>query len=209
MCIRDRYLAEPHGVGAGGAKAKVCPIGRIIAIDPAKSNQNEYPGTNPYETIKPLAMELGLPIETNDGNVSYSTVYDWTQERRATLLKGGMSTVIAWDKQGLNPSAKELLDNRINSKAPGEDNYTSKALGEFGYTPLLKALPVNPTPVIGSGGYVTPNRTDFYVFSQQDASGQFGYSKKYVQQFSDDGGTTWYTAGDKLPDDTKANAAKV
>ena len=194
------YVATTHGVGPGGAKVSVCPIGRIIAIDPIKNGQNPGPGTNPYETIKPLADSLGLTIETMEGpKVSYSTVYDWTAERRKTLLTSGTSTVIAWDKQGLNPSADDLSGKSINGKK----------LGDYGFVPLLKAMPTDPSAIVGSGGYFTPNRTDLYVFSLQDpTTGQFGYGKTYAQKFSDDGGATWYDVPGSLPESSNPNAIK-
>src|SRR4051794_2016192 len=101
--FRD-YLATTHGIGAGGADVSVCPIGKIIAINPESNPQNNSPGSNPYETIKPLAEALGLTIQTKDAaGVSYSTVYNWDTARRKTLLDNGSptptSTVIAWDKQ--------------------------------------------------------------------------------------------------------------
>jgi DNA-binding NarL/FixJ family response regulator len=197
MLFKD-YVATTHGVGPGGAKVTVCPIGRIIAIDPVSNSQNSGPGTNPYKTIEPLAQALGLPIETKDASgVSYSTVYDWTAARRKTLLTSGKSTVIGWDKQGLNPSAGDLSGKTINEKS----------LGDYGFTPLLQAMPTNPNAIVGSGAYFTPNRTDLYVFSLQDANtGQFGYAERYQQKFSDDGGTTWYTPPGSLPESSNANA---
>ena len=185
--FRD-YLAKPHGVGPNGAQASVCPIGKIIAINPVSNTQNPSPGTNPYETIRPLAESLGLKIQTKDAaGVSYSTVYDWTAARRQRLLVNGTSTptstVIAWDKQGLNPSADDLRNKTINGKK----------LGDYGFVPLLKALPANATAIVGSGAYYTPQRTDFYVFTLQDPStGAFAYAKTYKQSFSDNGGSTWY-----------------
>jgi hypothetical protein len=184
--FRD-YLAKTHGVGPGGAQVSVCPIGKIIAIDKDPNPQNESPGSNPYNTIKPLADALGLPIQTKDAGVSYSTVYNWDTARRKTLLNDGSatptSTVIAWDKQGLNPSADDLSNKTINGKK----------LADYGFVPLLKALPTNEAAIVGSGAYYTPERTDFYVFSLQDPdSGKFAFAKAYKQSFSDDGGSTWY-----------------
>ena len=185
--FRD-YLAETHSIGPGGADVSVCPIGKIIAINPAPNSQNNSPGSNPYETIRPLAQALGLPIQVKDAaGVSYSTVYNWDTARRRALLDNAASTptstVIAWDKQGLNPSADDLTSKSINGKR----------LADYGIVPLLKALPTNEVAIVGSGSYYTPQRTDFYVFSLQDPdSGKFGYAKAYKQQFSDDGGSTWY-----------------
>jgi hypothetical protein len=185
--FRD-YLAKTHGVGPGGAAVSVCPIGKIIAINNEPNPQNTSPGSNPYNTIKPLADALGLTVQTKDAaGVSYSTVYNWDTARRKTLLNDGSttptSTVIAWDKQGLNPSADDLSGKTINGKT----------LADYGFVPLLKALPTNEAAIVGSGDYYTPQRTDFYVFSLQDPdSGKFAFAKAYQQSFSDDGGSTWY-----------------
>jgi hypothetical protein len=184
--FRD-YLARPHNVGPNGADVPVCPIGKIIAINPASNPQNNSPGSNPYETIRPLAESLGLPIQVKDAaGVSYSTVYDWNTARRTTLLDNGSptptSTVIAWDKQGLNPSADDR-NKTINGKK----------LTDYGYVPLVKALPTKEAAIVGSGTDYTPQRTDFYVFSLQDqVTGKFAYAKTFQQNFSDDGGKTWY-----------------
>ena len=198
-----KYLAKPHSIGPAGAEVSVCPIGRIISIDPKPNSQNGSPGSNPYETIRPLAEHLGLPIHVKDAaGVSYSTVYNWNRERRKTLLQNGSSTttstVIAWDKQGLNPSQKDLDTKEINGKL----------LKEYHFVPLLKALPTNEAAIVGSGVYYTPQRTDFYVFALQNPdTGKFGFAKTYKQCFSNDGGKTWYyrtalSPTDK-PDDIK------
>ncbi len=195
------YLAEPHKVGAGGTEVSVCPIGKIIAINPTENPENRSPGTNPYETIRPLAEELNLPDPPEDGiqvedpdGVSYSTVYDWdSAERLRTLLDNGSdtptSTVIAWDKQGLYPSEIDLKEKSITS-----DEFKTQKLGSYKYTPLLRALPTNED-AIASGPDYTPQRTDFYVFALQDpATGKLAYAKAYQQCFSEDGGNTWSTS---------------
>jgi hypothetical protein len=210
-----KYLAQTHGIGPGGADVSVCPIGKIIAIDPNANSQNHSPGSNPFETILPLAESLktdahpnGLPIDVKDPDgVAYSTVYDWAEaDHLKTLLENGTSTptstVIAWDKQGLNPSASDLRDKSINGKK----------LGEYHYVPLLKALPSNEAAIVGSGAYYTPQRTDFYVFTLQDRhTGKFGFAKRYKQWFSDNGGKTWYyrtaLSPTDNPDDIKVKSA--
>lgn len=198
-----KYLAKPHSIGPAGAEVSVCPIGKIIAINPKPNSQNKSPGSNPYETIRPLADHLKLPIKVEDAGVSYSTVYNWDPERRKTLLQNGSSTptstVIAWDKQGLNPSQEDLDTKKINGKL----------LKEYHFVPLLKALPTNEAAIVGSGGYYTPQRTDFYVFALQDPNiGKFGFAKAYKQCFSNDGGKTWYyrtaLSPTDHPDDIKA-----
>lgn len=199
-----KYLAKSHGIGHGGAEVSVCPIGKIIALNPNPNPENRSPGSNPYKTIEPLAKHLGLPIHVKDAaGVSYSTVYDWDTERRKTLLDNGSSaptsTVIAWDKQGLNPSAEDLSTKFINGRK----------LGEYHFVPLLKAFPSHEAAIVGSGGYYTPQRTDFYVFSLQDrVTGTFGFAKAYKQWFSDDGGKTWYYRPALLPTD-KPNDIKL
>lgn len=205
------YLATKHSVGPGGAEVTVCPIGKIIAIDHVSNPQNRGPSTNPYQTILPLADELKLTIQTKDPQgVHYSTVYDWTQTRRLTLLANtgatgatgttgqtGLtgstgatgatgpartSTVIAWDKQGLYPNTDDLTMKKINGNT----------LESYHFVPLLQALPTDKTAIVGSGTY-TPQRTDFYVFALQDAvTGKFASAKAYKQEFSDDNGRNWY-----------------
>jgi hypothetical protein len=200
-----KYLAKPHGIGPAGADVRVCPIGRIIAIDPHPNSANRAPGSNPYETIKPLVQRLNaerlerdeptLEIHFKDPDgVPYSTVYNWNAARRKTLLQNGSptptSTVIAWDKQGLNPSAEDLRDKSINDKKLGV--YRAE-----GWVPLLEALPADEHAIVGSGAYITPLRTDFFVFSlQHAATGKFGFAKTYRQWFSDDHGLTWYPGTD-------------
>lgn len=148
-----KYLAEPHSIGPDRAEVTVCPIGKIIAIDPKGNTVNPSPSSNPYDTIKPLADYLNLPIQVTDpAGVPYSTVYNWdTPERLKTLLENGSSTptstVIAWDKQGLNPSADDLSTKSINNKK----------LGTYGFVPLLKALPTNQAAIVGSGTYAPAN----------------------------------------------------
>jgi len=226
------YLAESHSIGPGGAEATVCPIGKIIAIDPTKNNgQNVNPGTNPYCTIEPLAESINnqlqappsqakpfspppecpgqpdLRIQVKDpAGVSYSTVYNWDDPARLkTLLDNGTptptSTVIAWDKQGLNPNADDLNKN-INGKKLG--TYYPPAV------PLLKALPANPAAIVGSGDYFTPQRDYLYVFAQQNASGKFDVAKAYIQDFSNNGGADWHPcdtlSGKDHPNDIRVGA---
>ena len=61
-----KYLAKPHSIGPAGAEVSVCPIGKIIAIDPNPNSQNGSPGSNPYETIRPLAEQLKLRSRPGD-----------------------------------------------------------------------------------------------------------------------------------------------
>jgi hypothetical protein len=179
-----QYLAAPHGVGPAGASVTICPIGKIIAIDPTWNNSaNPSPSPNPYETIRPLAESLGLTIAVQDPQgVSYSTYYEWTTPRRLALLTGGtaatVSTVIAWDSAGLNPKPAD-----VEASAPPKDLH---------HPSLLKALPVT-FPLEPNGAFFAPQRTDFYVFAGQDTTtGQFATFKAYHQEFTLDG-TNWYS----------------
>jgi hypothetical protein len=203
-----KYLATPHGVGPDGAQEDVCPIGKVIAIDPKPNSANRAPGANPIDTIKPLVAHLNaareergeakLEIQVKDPEgVPYSTVYNWNAARRHTLLENGSatstSTVIAWDKQGLNPSAEDLKDKSINGKK-------LSAYKAEGWVPLLEALPTDKHAIIGSGAYITPQRTNFWVFARQDhATDTFGYAKTYEQWFSDDHGAKWYPGYELSP----------
>ena len=180
----SQYLAAPHSVGPGGTDATVCPIGRILAVDPTWGNaSNPSPSPNPYETIRPLAESLGLAIEVKDPQgVSYSSYYEWTTARRLALLTGGaaatMSTVIAWDSAGLNPKQVD-----VDASKPPQDLH---------HPSLLKSLPVSFTLEPGGVAFL-PARTDFYVFSGQDAAtGKFAIFKAYHQEFTTNG-STWYS----------------
>lgn len=180
----SQYLAAPHSIGPGGTDATVCPIGRILAVDPTWGNaSNPSPSPNPYETIRPLAESLGLAIEVKDPQgVSYSSYYEWTTARRLALLDGAaaatMSTVIAWDSAGLNPKQVD-----VDASAPPKDLH---------HPSLLKSLPVTFT-LEPNGVAFLPARTDFYVFAGQDvATGKFAIFKAHHQQFTTNG-TDWYS----------------
>jgi len=163
----SHYLAEPHELMSSDSAVTVCPVGKIIAVDPASgSGSNAAPIPNPYNTVRPLAESLHLSIEVKDPQgVSYNSEYEWTLERRLTLLVGGqsatMSTVVAWDRAGLNVS-------------------------------LLRVLPAVVT--FDSKGVVySPQPTHFFVMTGQDATtGKFAALAAYHQEFTTDG-STWYT----------------
>ena len=219
--FRD-YLAESGTVLSGG----VCPIGKILAIDPTGNPQNWGPSTNPYKTIEPLAKStpmpasgpvpgaLGLEIQVEDrSGVSYSTVYNWDALQPAgrfgpqpvrlkSLLANGTafptSTVIAWDKQGLYPSGDDL-NKTINGKKL--ETYYPPGV------PLLKALPTNPAAIVTNAKYI-PERTNFYVFADQDpVNGKFSFAKAYKQEYSNDGGKTWQPYATRIA--PTANALRV
>jgi hypothetical protein len=212
-----KYLAKPHSIGPDGAEEHVCPIGKVIAIDPFPNSANRAPGANPFDTIRPLVEHLNvervkrqeprLEIQVKDPDgVPYSTVYHWNKGRRTMLLDNGSatrtSTVIAWDKQGLNPSAEDLRDKSINGKKLG-------AYKAEGWVPLLHALPTDPPAIVGSGAYITPQRTNLWVFARQDRlTGKFGFAKTYEQWFSDDHGANWYP-GTELSTKHKPNDIRV
>ena len=170
------FLAQDRGVGAGGASVRLCPVGKVIAIDGIGS-------PTPYDTIRPLAESLRLAVEVQDPmGVSYSTYYEWTTERRLALLTGGgaatTSTVVAWDGPGLNPSPDE-----VSASAPPKDLH---------HPSLLEALPVTFT-LESNGGHFAPSSSDFYVFAGADAvTGQFTQFLAFQQEFTTDG-ASWYT----------------
>jgi len=114
----SEFLAQAQSVGLGGASVSVCPIGKVIAIDPVGN-------PTAYDTVRPLAESLRLAVQVNDPmGVGYSTYYEWTTERRLALLTGGSaattSTVIAWDGAGLNPSLLEALPVEFTLEPNGE-----------------------------------------------------------------------------------------
>lgn len=194
------YMSEAQSIGAGGVKALPCPVGRVIAINPNTNDDNRNPSTNPYNTILPYATKANRTIEVVDpAGVPYTSSYVWNTERRKKLLKdGATSTVVAWDKAGLNPDAEEAteLAKYIKSAA----TYTA----EDG---LLKKLPTTFT-FEANGKHYTPPRNHFWVFAQQDpTTGKFAIAKRYAQQYSKDG-TNWYVQP-ILPDTDKPTSLRV
>ncbi|CAB4947586.1 MAG: hypothetical protein F2842_06245 [Actinobacteria bacterium] len=112
------FLAQSQSLGPSGASVSVCPIGKVLAIDPVGN-------PTAHDTIRPLAESLRLAVEVKDPmGVSYSTDYEWTIERRLALLTGGSaattSTVIAWDGAGLNPSLLKALPITFTLEPSGE-----------------------------------------------------------------------------------------
>ena len=172
----SEYLAEQHDLPSADNPVAVCPIGKIIAVDPASpvaSNRSPLPSA--HTTVLPLAESLHLSIEVEDSQgVSYNSAYVWTPARRLTLLEGGqsatVSTVVAWDRAGLNSS-------------------------------LLRALPVAFTLDSKSESF-SPQRTHFFVLAGQDATtGKFAVFTAYRQEFTTDG-STWYTKNALDPTDS-------
>jgi len=112
------FLETARGVGPDRTSVSVCPIGKVLAIDPVGN-------PTAHDTIRPLAESLRLAVEVKDPmGVSYSTAYEWTIERRLALLTGGSaattSTVIAWDGAGLNPSLLKALPVVFTLEPMGE-----------------------------------------------------------------------------------------
>ena len=180
---------KAHSIGKGGEEVCICPIKKIIAIDPNPNSINKNPSSNPYETIKPLASYLALSIDIieQSTNTPYSTAFEWVTASRKGLLVNKptepYSVVIAWDKQGLNPSLTEI------EKA--------KSYGlNLDHKPLLKKLAKyfspEPTDKQVNDGHFTPQRNHFFVFAEQDQEdGKFSTFKLYTQQVSFDG-KNWF-----------------
>jgi hypothetical protein len=196
----ESYMSEAQSIGVGGVKALPCPVGRVIAINPNTNDDNVNPSTNPYKTILPYATAATPTIEVVDpAGVPYTSSYVWNTDRRKTLLTdGATSTVVAWDKAGLNPTSDEAkeLAKYIQSAA----TYTA----EDG---LLKKLPTTFT-FEANGDHYTPPRNHFWVFAQQDpATGTFAIAKRYEQQYYKDG-KDWYVQP-ILPDTDKPTSLRV
>lgn len=172
-------FGKSHKVGPGGKDMCICPIKRLIAIDP-----NTTP--NPFDTLAPLAQKLKLSIETKDratGQI-YNSGFNWQAASRSSLIdpKGAYSTVISWTRQGLNHRPSDIAP----AKKWGED---------LNHLPLLKQLPKvftpEPSPIQSEKGF-TPSRNHLFLFAQQDPKdGKFAYFKLYTQKVSNDG-KSWY-----------------
>lgn len=179
--IDDYVFAKSHKLSGTTAESCACPVGRVLAIDPAPNTVNRSPSSNPYQTVLPLARHLNLTIEVSDSaGVPYTSAYAWTTAARLSLLPvvAGVtsSTVIGWDKQGLNPSAAEVTASPIPLNPPG----------------LLLRLP-RSFPYESATTHFTPERNHFYVFAQQDATdGKFAVFKYYNQCYSFDS-SSWFT----------------
>lgn len=185
----DYVYGKAHSVGNGGKEVCVCPIKKIIAIDPNPNSINKNPSSNPYETIKPLASNLVLNINVMEQstNMPYTTAFEWVTASRTDILSKSStepySVVIAWDKQGLNPSLTEIEE--------------AKPYGlNLDHKPLLKELAKyfspEPTEKQVNEGHFTPQRNHFFVFAEQDQQdGKFSILKLYTQEVSFDG-ISWF-----------------
>jgi len=188
----DRYIfGSAYNFGMNKSLVCICPINRIISISNkiggktlTPRNPNPNPSSNPYETIKPLSKELGIPVMTDDTSVQYWTAYQWTPSVKRGLFNNQgnsypYSVVIAWDKQGLNPTEEEykqlltyLDQSQPESKVPFKD-----------FIPLLKALPA--VPLEANSFVLNPLRTNLWVYSDQNAEGKFNNLSFYYQVFYD------------------------
>jgi hypothetical protein len=203
----ESYMSEAHSIGAGGVDAMPCPVGRVIAINPNKNDDNVNPSTNPYNTILPYATAADITVEVVDPDgVPYTGSYVWNTDRRKALLDNAdfsgdeepTSTIVAWNKAGLNPTAAEAEELKKYNKSAA--TYTA----EDG---LLKKLPTTFT-FEANGDHYTPPRNHFWVFAQQDpTTGTFAIAKRYEQQYSKDG-TNWYVQP-ILPDTDKPTSLRV
>jgi len=183
--VDDYVFGKAHGLGAAGAQVCVCPVGKVLAINPTSNAVSANPSSNPYETIRPLAKALALPIAVTDASgTPYTSCYNWNTAARQSLLQGVggalASTVIAWDKQGLNWSKADAA------------NLTQWCKLSPSAEPLLKKLPKSFT-LEANGDHFTAQRNHFFVFASQDAvDGKFKAFKTYTQAYSHDC-MSWYT----------------
>lgn len=190
--FKDYVYSNSHGFGTGGSEVCVCPVGKIISIDNKANDLNKNPSSNPYKTIEPVSKELGIEIQviSADG-VPYTSGFQWNTDKiKLTLLSNDpanlTSTIIAWDKQGLNATADDYAKLQEFIPSLGKIPYAQ-------FTSLLKGLPIK---TIATNMTFTPSRDHFYVFAKQDATtGDFSVFKLYNQQFSNDG-NSWYSAPD-------------
>ncbi|AUH73233.1 hypothetical protein [Legionella sainthelensi] len=185
MLFKNYIWGDAHSVGKDKSQACVCPIGKIISIsnkggDVSPRNPNPNPSPNPYSTVENLSQSLGLPIITDNGESQYWSSYQWTADAKKKLFdysgnSAQYSVVIAWDKQGLNPTEedyKKLMGwlRPPESKIPFKD-----------FTPLLKYFP-NKLPNADSFA-LNPQRTTLWVYSDQNEEGKFMNLRVYQQIF--------------------------
>ncbi len=186
VSLVDEYVfGKAHGLGPAGADVCVCPVAKVVAIDPESNAVSSSPSSNPFETIRPLANALALPIAVADeAGTPYTSCYNWNTAARQALLRdadgAAASTVVAWDKQGLNWTAADAA------------NLTDWCKLSPSAEPLLKKLAKSFT-LEADGSHFTPQRDHFFVFAGQDeADGKFTTFKTYQQTYSHDG-AGWYT----------------
>ena len=181
----EKYIwGGSHSIGVDKSQACVCPIGKIISISNKGSasprNPNPNPSSNPYMTIKNLSESLNLPIVTDNGLSQYWSSFQWTDDEKKKLLdysgnSAQYSVVIAWDKQGLNPT-EEDYNKLVSWLTSPESQVPFKR-----FTPLLKNFPQN-IPAANSIA-LDPLRTNFWVYSNQNEQGKFVNLRFYYQVF--------------------------
>jgi hypothetical protein len=185
MLFENYIWGDTHGVGEGQSEACACPIGKIISIsdngdDVLPRNPNPNPSPNPFLTVEKLSESLDIPISKDNGINQYWSSFQWAVDAKKKLFdysgnSAQYSVVIAWDKQGLNPTAtdyKNLMGwiNPPESQVPFND-----------FTPLLKYFP-NTVPNLGSIA-LDPLRTNLWVYSDQSEDGKFKNLRFYQQMF--------------------------
>ncbi len=179
------YLSSAHNVGVNKSPVCVCPISKIISIsnkggNVSPRNPNPNPSPNPYDTVKKLSEALNIPITTDNGQNQYWSSFQWADDAKKKLLdnKGNTaqySVVIAWDKQGLNPTEDDY-NKLVKWLTPPESNVPFKD-----FTPLLKNFP-QTLPKPDSIAF-EPLRTNLWVYSDQNDQGKFNNLTFYQQLF--------------------------
>ncbi|MCE0721957.1 hypothetical protein [Legionella resiliens] len=185
MLFKNYIWGGTHRIGKDKSHACVCPIGKIISIsnkggDIVPRNPNPNPSPNPYKTVEKLSKSLSLPILTDNGESQYWSSFQWTAEAKEQLFdyngnSAQYSVVIAWDKQGLNPT-KEDYDKLMGWLKPPESEVSFKD-----FIPLLKYFP-NTVPDLDSIS-LEPLRTNLWVYSDQNEEGKFMNLRLYQQRF--------------------------
>ncbi len=185
MLFNHYVWGGTHSIGLKKDQACVCPIGKIISIsdkgsDISPRNPNRNPSPNPYNTVKQLGHDLGLPITTYNDQSQYWSSFQWNADAKKQLFdysgnSAQYSVVIAWDKQGMNPSEAEYMKLMTWLQEP-ESKVPFKQ-----FIPLLKYFP--NTPPSKSSIALEPLKTNLWVFSDQNEEGKFLNMRLYQQMF--------------------------
>ncbi|RAP35700.1 hypothetical protein B1207_11470 [Legionella quinlivanii] len=183
--FNDYIWGDTHSIGKDKSPACVCPVGKIISIsdkggDVSPRNPNPNPSSNPYQTILKVSESLGIPITTDNGETQYWSSFQWNADAKKKLFdysgnQAQFSVIIAWDKQGLNPTAEDYAKLVTWLSSP-ESKISYKD-----FTPLLKNFP-NKLPADGSFA-LDPSRTTLWVYSDQNEEGKFVNMRVYQQVF--------------------------
>ena len=187
MLFNNYVLNSSHSLGINKSQACVCPIGKIISISntglgASPPNPNPNPSPNPFKTVEPLSANLGFSTTIHNGANQYWSTFQWDADAKKSLFeyKGNsaqFSVVIAWDKQGLNPT-EEDYNKLLEWLDPTWPKVPYK-----NFIPLLKYFPGTP---LNSGSIVLePLRTNLWVFSDQNEDGKFKNLRFYKQAFYD------------------------